>query len=871
MTLQHRTLLMVAATLGGFFVISFAASQLILRKGFADIEQDDSRQRMERALAALNSQIDKVDAVAADWSAWDDTYDFMTTRSERYIKATLVKQSFVGADLNAIAYIDAGGQIVFARQVDLGRSEEVPLSTGLRQHLAPGLPLTRHTNPEGVVRGILLLPDGVMLVASRPVLRSDRSGPPRGSLVMGRLLDERGIAAMEKALLRRPMLRRVDDSRLPPELREVASALQDGQAFVSRPASHDQLCCFGLVRDVYGKPALLLQLDVPRTIHHQGDLAIATLLGALLLGGILVGAAMLWLLNRHVLSRVRQLNSAARHIADSKDPSRRVHAVGKDEIATLAHSMNSMLEALQETHEELRKARDVAMEVSRVKSCFLATISHEVRTPLHCIVGFAEMAAQSDGDAAAREHARNILSEAETALAIINDLLDHAKIEAGKMDLEKRPVDVRGLLEHAARNARTQVRAKPVQISVQVPANLPPFVLGDPLRIRQVLSNLVTNAVKFTERGSVVIAAELLEVTPPCATLRFAVSDTGIGIPRDRQDAVFDSFTQVDAGTARRYGGTGLGTTIAKHLVTLMHGDIGLQSELGRGSTFWFTVPCEICAAPIEPADGNAADDADPVSRAVGRILLVEDYPSSREVARLYLESAGHTVVAVEDGDRALAACDSDAFDLILLDAQIPGIDGYEVARRIRAGRSRCADRPMLALTAEAPATAHVRCGQVGIDDVITKPIRRRVLLAAVEHWLAVSRAAVRSPSPPQDPNASPIDYPSAIREFGGAAAFEKVLDQFMDAIQGQLGQMKAALDDHDLDVLRREAHKIKGGAATLSASALAEAAARVEALAEINDSVGTARALMEMSAENDRLGEFARARPSAPTRRQEP
>jgi PAS domain S-box-containing protein len=378
---------------------------------------------------------------------------------------------------------------------------------------------------------------------------------------------------------------------------------------------------------------------------------------------------------------------------------------------------------------ELKAARAAAESATSAKSQFLAMMSHEVRTPLNGIIGFAELLAEADLPPDRREQARLIRDAGQTLLVVINDILDFSKIEAGKVSLESTDVS----LSHALRSCMTlseaPARAKGLTLELVTEPGLPERVLGDPTRLRQVLTNLLSNAVKFTARGGITVRVSPAGSAAGLPLIRFAVTDTGIGIAEDKQPRLFELFSQAEASTTREYGGTGLGLAICRSLVTLMGGEIGVESSPGAGSTFWFTVALPAAARPAgEPAvEAGAAMPQRPL-----RILVAEDVKVNQELARIMLEREGHQVEIAADGVLAVAAAQRSRFDLILMDMHMPNLDGLGATRAIRALPGEGGRVPIVAMTASAFAEEVEQCRVAGMDGHVTKPIRRASLMAAV-------------------------------------------------------------------------------------------------------------------------------------------
>jgi two-component system, sensor histidine kinase and response regulator len=385
--------------------------------------------------------------------------------------------------------------------------------------------------------------------------------------------------------------------------------------------------------------------------------------------------------------------------------------------------------ALTGSEESLRAARDLAEGANRAKSTFLAAMSHEIRTPMNGILGLTQVVLDSQLSAEQRENLQLVKFSAESLLTIVGDVLDFSKIEAGKFDLEAIPFNVRECVTASVRTLEIRAREKHLLLSALVLPDVPLFVVGDSLRIRQILLNLIGNALKFTEQGGIHVAVSLQFQESARIELRFSVTDTGPGIPEDRQQKIFSAFTQADESTSRRYGGTGLGLAISSRLTTLMGGRIEVSSELGKGSTFSFTA----VFAPVPDVDSSAFALARPSLRSLPepaidtplRILVAEDNLVNQTLARRLLEKRGHTVVIVGNGIEAVRQAKEHCFDVILMDVQMPEMDGCDAARAIRILESgRGLHVPIIALTAHALKDDKDKCLAAGMDGYVTKPIR---------------------------------------------------------------------------------------------------------------------------------------------------
>jgi len=499
------------------------------------------------------------------------------------------------------------------------------------------------------------------------------------------------------------------------------------------------------------------------------------------------------------------------------------------------------------TERALKEARDRAELAAHAKSVFLATVGHEVRTPLNGILGMARLLLDTSLDVKQRTFAETVVSSGELLLGLVNDILDFSRLEADGLTLESVPFDVSDLLDELRLMMAPRAAEKGLILGCRFDPSVPPFVAGDPLRLRQILLNLVGNAIKFTERGSVTMAVEPIDTLPDGrVVLRFTVSDTGIGIPEAARAGLFTEFWQADSSITRRFGGTGLGLAICKRLVTLMGGDIGYDSQgsdgqSGDGSSFWFMIA-------LPPAEPPHEEEMDAVEAHIAcHVLLVDDNPVNRQVAGGLLERHGHRVTAVEDGPAAIEAMAWGGFHLVLLDMHMPGMDGLETARRIRALGGRAATTPLWLLTAN-PSESDARLWRdAGLNGCLAKPFRVEDVLRLLDAQTAEPLAG----QPPALGAAALLALPDLLADLKdlGRDRMRGFAELFRTSSADDLRLSQDHAAAADLPKLASVVHRMASAAASLHLTALNERCRAIENMARAEDAavLTQARALPEL------------------------
>ncbi|SFH92402.1 PAS domain S-box protein [Methylobacterium brachiatum] len=496
----------------------------------------------------------------------------------------------------------------------------------------------------------------------------------------------------------------------------------------------------------------------------------------------------------------------------------------RDAAETALRDLNATLaQRVAERTHEAETARALAEAASHAKSEFLASMSHEIRTPLNGVIGYADLLCEEPNlSLRARQHAERIRTAGAALLTVVNDVLDFSKLEAGQVEIVPQPFAPVTLIDNTVSIVRGSAEAKGLTLGVSFDPMVPAWLLGDEDRLRQVLLNLLNNAVKFTARGRIDLNVAVDAMSEDAVRLLCSVQDTGIGIPADKRDRLFQRFSQVDGSIGRDYGGSGLGLAISKALVERMGGAIDAKSEIGQGSIFWFALDLPIAA---EPAIGFEPSSSAGV-RLGRRLLLAEDVPLNQDLARAILERAGHSVDVVGDGAAAVTAVQVKTYDLVLMDIQMPGMDGMSATRRIRALDGVAARVPIVAMTANVLPEQLTEFRAAGMDDHVGKPFRQEALLSAIDRW---------SSGGTESTPASSLDH-AAYEEIQVLVGHERMvglLSMLADELTHRFGPSS---NSHDRKQIAEDAHAMVSATSMVGFESLATLCRKVEAACRSNE-----------------------------------
>jgi signal transduction histidine kinase/DNA-binding response OmpR family regulator len=749
MTLRRRTLLIIGVTLVGLNTALYQISTTLLLGSSIQAEEQNTRQVMDGVLNVFSQHTTQFNERFTDWSSWDDTYQFVADLNAQYIQSNLIEAQLKNLKVNLILYVTPSGRTIFGTGFDLEKQKKLPLPPALKPLLKRDSRLLSDNTT-----GLIVLPEGVMMIASRPILTSKGEGPSRGSFIVGRYLNAAELAELSK-IIHQPLTMEPVSQSIAAGGQRVKSINPRFPDLLIQRLSEETIAGSVILNDINDQPAIVLRTDNHRTIYQQGLAATRYLTSAILMVGLVFGVVTLLLLEKLVLSRLARFNNEVKQIGIGGNLSRRVTVVNRDEISSLATSLNTMLEQLeryqverQQTAIALKDAKEAAEAANRSKSAFLANMSHELRTPLNAIIGYSEMLQEEMTDLDQEDlipDLQRINGAGQHLLGLINDILDLSKIEAGKMDLYLETFDLANLIQEVVSLVKPLAQKNNNTLEVHYSPTIG-TLHADLTKVRQNLLNLLSNAAKFTENGTITLKVELITLIASAdraaaigeSHFRFTVTDTGIGMAPDQIASLFQAFTQADASTTRKYGGTGLGLTISQRFCHMMGGQISVESQVGQGSTFTMVLPRIVNQPPapaslslestLEESTLNLTPD---LSKAVRPILLIDDDPITQNLMARLLAKEGFRMESALLGQEGLEKARSLRPTVIILDVSMPGMDGWTVLANLKSDPE-LQDIPVIMVTmVDDKATGFA----LGAADYLTKPLDRQRLVTLLSRY----------------------------------------------------------------------------------------------------------------------------------------
>ncbi len=1106
MTVRKKAVLLFVGLFAGLYCILYISTNLVFLDSYRDVERKRAIDEGNRATAAIQNELTRLSSSAKDWAAWNSTYSYMKTRNPAFIHENLDASALENLDINAFIFIDLNARPVIALEHKAGQSSNHKM---LPQDLQKIIQACTPIHTDDNTTGVAFLYGMPVLLATSPILKGDSTGPPRGMLIMARYIDRTKSNSLSNMLGLRLNLYQFKNNWRAELIRNIAEQ-ETTDPIWANELSSKTIGGYAVLQKPNSEISAIVETISPRSTIRQGRQTLSTFLAAFLITGLIVVFAVLLLLDRGLLVRLKKLDVELQRVGTTPGAFSRVSIDSDpnkaDELTRVALTVNSMLASLEAArqnftkafeinpnimaitrtcdgvflevnqafidkigysreevightsmdlrlydhpdlwdgitglvrrnggilnHEviirsksgrnivglssaqsmdidgaeqvlavvgditelktielELRNAQEAALAANAAKSAFLANMSHEIRTPLNGIIGSTGLLLHTELDERQRRYCNTITFSGGILLNLINDILDFSKIESGRMELENTEFGLVDTIEELLETFTHRANEKGLELISHIAANVPLQVRGDQMRLRQILMNLIGNAIKFTERGEVVVNCSIVDPGENLTTIKCSVKDSGMGISPEQQNRLFKSFSQVDASTTRNHGGTGLGLAISKNLVKLMDGKIWVESDAGKGSEFLFTAQVgtvadtelargvslkSVCgslrvlvvddnqvnrnvlsemlsswaidsnsvadvyemmqaltnAVKEERAFGLVLLDYSPSDKCVSELLeLISKSPNSAQIPVIFmtstepsieeyeslntgifrclskpirqsallnaiLESSGvlpkitapvvktnkqteltrytgaHLLLAednevnlmvledmvcmaemtcdiVTNGQEAIDAVKGMNFDLILMDCQMPVVDGFQATRQIREWEHSCEvprHIPIIALTANALSGDRELCIASGMDDYLSKPIMPDVLFGMLDKWLSDNSSKVEvnivnipgsDLSDKSTCGTLPYNINALLARCAGKSSLaEKLLNTFCSRTPDELAEMEKVLASGNLVELALMAHKLKGASATISAEPLRKEAARLEQLAK--------------------------------------
>jgi len=843
MSLQKK-IVFVFLCLGFVFAIgTYAGLRSVISPTFEEFERESAEQNLSRIRNAMAAELTALDIVNREYSEWDHTYDFMLGQRDQYVEENLHIPYLESIGVNLMVFVDLSGQILWGAMVDetyaveLSIEEEFGHPISIEQFLLP------RSGDVAELNGLLHARTAPLLISSLPIVNSAGDRPSAGVFIMAKFLDENLVAAIADRAGVDVTLYDTNDAATPHRILSLVDRLADLPSSTHWEHTEDFVTTNEVLDDIYGTPSFLLEVKTPKTITEIGSNTVDAAM-LFLLAATAIFLLVAWIfMRRLIVGPVATLTQHILKIRKTGDLDQKLETDRKDEIGLLAKEFGQLARKLSMAQKELEAARDQAVAVSQAKSEFLARMSHEIRTPMNGVLGMIELLNTTPLEDTQKRYAQTIYESADSLLDIINDVLDFSKMEAGRLRLEQINFDLNAFLSDTAESLENLAHQKGLSLECEHPEGPALAVRGDPFRLRQILTNLIGNAIKFTETGSVSLRATVADDDAEYKFIRFDVIDTGIGIAHEKRKIIFDSFAQEDGSTTRRFGGTGLGLAISKQLVEMMDGDLSVVSEPGQGSEFSFTLRMRsssgsefsTSARLLQRGAFKPKENSITIRPLQGRVLLGEDNAVNQEVALGMLSAMGVEVVVAKNGNEVVEQFSSDSFDIVLMDCQMPILDGFQATQAIRKIESTENLKPVriVAVTANALAGDKDICISSGMNDYLSKPFTSEQLYRILSRNLNPGKAG---PAQESDRNAEQavgatgsqptlaaidagvLDGLSTLPQSENQDLVDRVIAAYLSSSAELMESLYAAMDSGDASSVRASAHALKSSSANVGA-----------------------------------------------------
>ncbi|MFK7863817.1 MAG: response regulator [Pseudohongiellaceae bacterium] len=590
MSIKQKVIALLAVLACLYLLPTIIIVRAVLLPAFSSIEREFAEQNADRVNQYINSELERVDSFVIDWAQWTETRDYIAGTNPNYIETNLGADAATLINVDVIAFFDNDINLIWGGVFDFGNADQLPIENFFELPFGKIPELFGHVDVTSSAAGLFNGPGPTLLLAARPVVDNDLAGPLVGTLVLGRVLDDRFLQDMQENLSLSSAFSHVGSGSSQPQDEDLMQVFDSdiSNIFIEEESRTRMITGY---RDIYGEPALIVEVDSRRDILEIGESTVDTGITLLIATLLLFILAIWYLLGRLILQPLSQLKEHIHKLQEDEDLSQHIDLSRADEFGEMAREFNELISKLNKSKEESETARLAAISASQAKSDFLATMSHEIRTPMNGVLGVADLLLATDSlSAEQRNYVNTINHSGGSLLKILNNILDFSKIEAGKFLLEDTEFNLIQALEDAAELLTFEIQNKGLEFVLDLSPRLSCEFVGDVGRVRQIVLNLLSNAAKFTTEGFICLRAfEGKDETGDFVQVE--VEDSGVGIKEENQPRLFQSFTQEDASTTRKFGGTGLGLAVTKQLAELMGGEAGLESTFGEGSKFWIKVP----------------------------------------------------------------------------------------------------------------------------------------------------------------------------------------------------------------------------------------------------------------------------------------